>query len=122
MNSDDTVNGIIQKTQDDSASRDFEYARINIMETIEVARESAQKLALIADSSQHPRAFEVLAKLIDSTVAANKSLLDLQSKIREMGEISSPVNGSSKTINNNLFVGTTAELGEILKKIKNENG
>jgi hypothetical protein len=80
------------------------------------------KLAQIADSSQHPRAFEVLAKLMDTMLNANEKLLALQTKIREIDAADTPVNEKAKTINNNLFVGSTAELQKVLKDMKNNGG
>ena len=57
------VETMIAEGHNDSAKKDFEYARGNLMQVIEDSRDAIQTLAQIADSSQHPRAFEVLAKL-----------------------------------------------------------
>jgi hypothetical protein len=100
---------------------DFEHARANVLTMIESGKEAIATLSEIATSSQHPRAFEVLAKLIDTTLQANKDLMDLQTKIREISNIDSPINEQAKTINNNLFVGSTAELQKIIQEMKNGN-
>lgn len=114
---------IIADAHDDSAKQDFEKARANIHNMIENGQEAMVKLAQIADSSQHPRAFEVLAKLMDTMLAANEKLLDLQTKIREIDAADTPINEKAKTINNNLFVGSTAELQKVLQDMKkNDNG
>ena len=76
---------------------------------------------MVADSSQHPRAYEVLAKLMDTIIDANKDLLDLQTKIRDINTADTPLNEKAKTINNNLFVGSTAELQKVLKELKNKD-
>lgn len=112
------VSDIIATAHDDSAKEDFEKARANIHNMIENGQEAMVKLAQIADSSQHPRAFEVLAKLMDTMLAANEKLLDLQTKIREIDAADSPINEKAKTINNNLFVGSTADLQKVLKDMK----
>lgn len=109
------------KAHDDSAKNDFEMARTNIHEAITTGQEALFKLSEIASSSQHPRAFEVLAKLMDSIVGASKDLLVLQSKIREIDSADTPMNEKAQTINNNLFVGSTAELQKVLKDLKNKN-
>lgn len=107
---------------DDSALKDFEKARADIAQVIETAKDSITTLAEVAEQSQHPRAYEVLAKLIDTTVSASKSLLDLQEKIRTIEGIESPRNEKAKSVtNNNLFVGSTAELQKLLKEMR-ENG
>lgn len=116
------VEDLISKAHDDSAKNDFESARANLYEVIQKNQEAMDRLLEIANQSQHPRAFEVLAKLMDTHVNANKELLQLQCKIREIDATDSPINEKAKTINNNLFVGSTAELQKVLKEIKSENG
>lgn len=119
---DNFVEKIIADAHDDSAKQDFEIARANIHNMIENGQEAMLKLAQIADSSQHPRAFEVLAKLMDTMLQANEKLLDLQTKIREIDAADSPMNEKAKTVNNNLFVGSTAELQKVLQDMKkNDN-
>ena len=112
-----TVNGIIEDAMDDSAKKDFEKARANIHDLIDNGKDALEKLAMIADSSQHPRAYEVLSKLMETMLQANRDLMDLQNKIREIKSIDQPVNGA-KTINNNLFVGTTKELQKMIMDLK----
>jgi len=113
------ISTIFSKAHDDSAAADFEIARANIHNIIDNAQEAMHKLAQIADSSQHPRAYEVYAKLMDSVLQANKDLLDLQAKIREIKSADEPVNGAvTKTINNNMFVGSTAELQKMIESMK----
>lgn len=115
-----TVEMIKAKAHDDSARNDFEMARSHIHEVINQGQNALFKLADIAESSQHPRAFEVLAKLMDTIVSANKDLLDIQVKIREIDNSDSPISDKAQTVNNNLFVGSTAELQKVLKDLKNK--
>lgn len=119
---DTLITKIIADAHDDSAKEDFERARANIHNMIENGQEAMVKLAQIADSSQHPRAFEVLAKLMDTMLNANEKLLDLQTKIREIDAADAPMNEKAQTINNNLFVGSTAELQKVLKDMKKNDG
>lgn len=113
------VQTIISEAHNDSAKSDFEAARANIHEVIQNGQEAMFKLGEIASSSQHPRAFEVLAKVMDTMLQANKDLLDLQSKIRQINAVDAPTNEHAKTINNNLFVGSTAELQKAIESMKN---
>jgi hypothetical protein len=117
----DTVKSIVAKAHDDSAKTDFEMARSNIHEVIQNGTYAIEKLAQIADSSQHPRAFEVLAKLMDTMLQANKDLLDLQKQIRTINAADTPANEQAKQVTNNLFVGSTADLQKALESIK-KNG
>lgn len=116
----DPVKAIAQKAHDDSAKNDFEMARSNIHEVIQNGTFAIEKLAQIADSSQHPRAFEVLAKLMDTMLQANKDLLDLQKTIREIDAKDTPISSEAKTVNN-LFVGSTADLQKAIESMK-KNG
>jgi hypothetical protein len=91
---------------------DFEYARGNLISAIEKGQEALSGILDVAGMSQHPRAYEVAAKLMDSVSAANKDLLELQKRKKELtGESAAPT-----TVNNNLFVGSTAELQQLIKK------
>lgn len=114
----DKINEIIIDAHNDSAQKDFETARANINVMIDTAKDAIENLSQIASSSQAPRAYEVLAKLIETTVQANKDLIDLQAKMKEMKDIDVPNNPKGKTINNNLFVGSTAELQKVLQDLK----
>ena len=117
----DPVKSIVQKAHDDSAKNDFEMARSNIHEVIQNGTFAIEKLAQIADSSQHPRAFEVLAKLMDTMLQANKDLLDLQKTIRDISAKDTPIHDAAKSVTNNLFVGSTADLQKALEEMK-KNG
>jgi hypothetical protein len=118
-NSSKAISNLLVSSHDDSAKADFEKARSNIHAMIESGADAMFKLSQIAESSQHPRAFEVLAKLMDTMLAANKDLMELQTKIRTINAADSPINEQAKTINNNLFVGSTAELQKVIKEMKN---
>ena len=115
----DPIKNIVAKAHDDSAKNDFEMARSNIHEVIQNGVFAMEKLSQIADSSQHPRAFEVLAKLMDTMLQANKDLLELQKQIREIDAADAPTNDQAKTVTNNLFVGSTADLQKAIEEMKN---
>lgn len=91
---------------------DFEYARGNLIGIIEKGQEALSGILDVAGMSQHPRSFEVVATLINSLTAANKDLLELSKKKQEI----EGTKGSPTTVNNNLFVGSTAELQKLLKQ------
>jgi hypothetical protein len=107
---------ILPATQSDQVSDDFEYARGNIINTIERGNEALQGILDVAGMGQHPRAYEVAANLVKTMVEANKDLLDLTKKRKEIEKADNALN--PQTVNNNLFVGSTAEL---LKALKSNN-
>lgn len=115
--SDSPIDKILAEAHDDSAKKDFEYARSNLYTTIETGQRALEKLALIADQAQHPRMFEVMAGLIKTIADANKDLLLLQKNIRDIKDADAPQNEKAKTINNNLFVGSTAELQKVIQDL-----
>jgi len=97
-------------------------ARSNIHEVIQNGVFAMEKLSQIADASQHPRAFEVLAKLMETMLQANKDLLSLQKDIREIEAKDTPTNDEAKSVTNNLFVGSTADLQKVIEDMKNGSG
>ena len=115
----DAVKDMVAHAHDDSAATDFELARANIHGIIENGNFAMQKLAQIADSSQHPRAFEVLSTLMKTMLDANKDLLEIQKRVREIQEADQPHSEQAKTVTNNLFVGSTAELQKAIENMKN---
>jgi hypothetical protein len=115
----DAVKAIVATAHDDSAMNDFNMARSNIHEVIQNGSHAIERLSEIADQSQHPRAFEVLATLMKVQLDANKDLLELQKKIREIQVADEPHNENAKQVTNNLFVGTTAELQKMIENMKN---
>lgn len=115
------ISTIVASAKNDSATEDFRFSRANIREVIENGNDAIAKLAVIADQSQNPRAFEVLAKLMDTVVGASKQLLDVQEKIRGIEKSDSPTDPEvRKNVTNNLFVGSTSELQKILADLRSK--
>jgi hypothetical protein len=115
-----TISSIINRARDDSADEDFTFARANIREVIENGTDAIAKLTIIAQQSQNPRAYEVLAKLMDTITNASKELLELQEKIRTIDKADVPRNEDSKNqVTNNLFVGSTHELQKMIESMRN---
>ena len=94
---------------------DYEYARRNLYDVIEKGNNALEDIMDVAKQSESPRAYEVVTNLIKTMVDANKDLLQL-AKTRKELEAREPE--KAQVTNNNLFVGSSAEL---LKMIKNGN-
>jgi hypothetical protein len=107
---------IDQSPQQEQINSDFEYARGNLIAVIEKGQEALTGIVDVAGMSQHPRSFEVVATLINAVTSANKDLLELQKRKKDLLKLED--NKGPTTQNNNLFVGSTAEL---LKMIKAKN-
>ena len=110
----DKTNTVIVGGTDDQVNDDFEYARGNLISVIEKGQEALNGVLEVAGMSQHPRAYEVAATLVKAMADANKDLLELQRKKKDLQQASDAAN--PKTVNNNLFVGSTAELLKALKQ------
>ena len=102
----------LEKNKDDS-TRDYEYTRGNLYSLIEKGQEALDSIMEVAQEGQQPRAFEVVSQLIKNVADTTDKLVDLQQKMKVLKEEDS--RGPS-TVNNALFVGSTAELQKLLKK------
>jgi hypothetical protein len=97
--------------------QDFQIARSNLHGILMSGQEALNRMVDLADQSQHPRAYEVVATLINALTQANKDLLDLSKKKKD---IIGNTQEEKKTVTNNLFVGSTAELQKMLKDMRDE--
>ena len=66
-----------------------------------------------------PRAYEVAGQLIKSVSDATDKLMDLQKKLKDVEE--ETTQKGPNTVNNSLFVGSTAELAKMLKSVNLED-
>lgn len=104
----------------DDLKRDYEYSRGNLYSIIEKGQEALNGILELAQESEMPRAYEVAGQLIKNVADATEKLIDLQKKLKEIDEVKSPKGPT--TVNNALFVGSTAELSKLLKgKLQNED-
>ena len=101
------------REEKDDVQKDYEYTRGNLYSLIEKGQEAINGILELAEESEMPRAYEVAGQLIKNVADATDKLMDLQKKLKEMDEES--VKGPT-TVNNSLFVGSTAELSKLLKK------
>ena len=113
----DVVVGVDREKPDrltkDDITKDYEYTRGNLYSIIEKGQEAINGILELAQDSEMPRAYEVAGQLIKSVSDATDKLMDLQKKVKDVNE-DSPSKGPS-TVNNALFVGSTAELAKLLK-------
>ena len=93
--------------------KDYEYTRGNLYSIIEKGQEAINGILELAQESEMPRAYEVAGQLIKSVSDATDKLMDLQKKLKDVEEETKQKGPS--TVNNALFVGSTAELQKLLK-------
>ena len=104
-----------KKAVRDNIVDDFEYARGNMIAVIEKGQEALSGILDVAGMSQHPRSYEVVATLVKAVADANKDLLELSKKRKDIEKVD---NGGPQTVNNNLYLGSTADLLKLLKDNK----
>ena len=99
--------------------KDYEYTRGNLYSIIEKGQEAINGILELAQDSEMPRAYEVAGQLIKSVSDATDKLMDLQKKLKDVEEEKQSKGPS--TVNNSLFVGSTAELAKMLKSVNIED-
>ena len=104
--------GIQKPPTKDDITRDYEYTRGNLYSIIEKGQEAIDGILELAQESDMPRAYEVAGQLIKSVSDATDKLMDLQKKLKDVNEEQSK---GPSTVNNALFVGSTAELAKLIK-------
>ena len=105
--------GIQKPPTKDDITRDYEYTRGNLYSIIEKGQEAIDGILELAQESEMPRAYEVAGQLIKSVSDATDKLMDLQKKLKDVNE--EQQSKGPNTVNNALFVGSTAELAKLIK-------
>jgi len=112
----EVINAKIQKVKEtsDDIKKDYDYTRGNLYSIIEKGQEAINGIF------EMPRAYEVAGQLIKNVADATDKLMDLQKKLKDVEE--EKQSRGPSTVNNALFVGSTAELAKMLKQgVKEEN-
>ena len=99
--------------------KDYEYARGNLYSLMEKSQEALNGILELAQESDMPRAYEVAGQIMKNAGELADKIL-LIHKIRKDVEEDKPKGPT--TVNNALFVGSTADLAKFLKQqTENEN-
>ena len=97
-----------------SDEQDHDNVRKIYYELIAQSKDALDNLIAFAKSAESPRAFEVVSGLIKTTADVAKNLSDLTAGNRK------PDNQTNTQ--NNIFVGSTAELQKLLKDTNKNHG
>jgi hypothetical protein len=109
-----TMHVVVETT--DVVETDTNYARENIRTLIDTGNKALNDLAYVANQSESPRAYEVLANMMKNLTEMNKDLLELQKTKRELAPQSEAAKGVN--IDKAVFVGSTTELLKMIKSNK----
>ena len=104
----------------EQADGDVNHAREGLYDALSLSHQAIQDMLVIAQQSQHPKAYEILNSSIKTMADISMGLVDLQLKKQRLnkGVQQTP---SDNAVTNNLFVGSTTELQQMLENMKNVN-
>ena len=100
---------------DDDIDKDYAYQRQNFYSLVERGQDAIDGILDLARESEHPRTYEVALNGIKQVAEVTEKLADLQEKMRKLKEVP---DHAPRTVNNALYVGSTAELQKMLKEKK----
>jgi hypothetical protein len=102
----------------ENAKSDYEQARESMKHTIDIGTNILENLAKVAEESESPRAYEVLANTLKTITDMNKSLMDLHRDAQDI--MNQKPKDSPETVNNTQFIfnGSTEELQKLLMEKK----
>jgi hypothetical protein len=106
-------------SNDHDIESDYQYARNNLYGIIEKGTTALDELVVVAQASEHPRAYEVVSQLVKTLSEANDKLLKIQRDIKDLKRVN---NNGPSSVTNALFVGNTSELQKLVKGRQNANG
>lgn len=96
------------------ADSDYDEVRRNLKCIIEKSQEAIEGISELAQDSQQPRAYEVMAQLIQSSLEANNRLMDIH---RRMKDLKKEEKGKTTNVtNNSIYVGSTADLQKMIRE------
>ncbi len=102
---------------DQRIGSDADYARNNIKDLIDTARTALQHALDVAVQSESPRAYEVLANLINTSADLNTKLVDVHQREQRMSGGDTKAAPQTQNVTNNVvFSGTSAELNDMISK------
>ena len=113
------VKPVLKKTDNQDVQQDYEVSRASLHSLVMKGQEAVDGILEVAQASDHPRAYEVAGQLIKNVADTADKLIDLQKKMKELD--SEDKKNTPSTVNNTMFIGSTAELQKMLKKQKEIN-
>ena len=101
---------VVSSNEQDKGN-DYNYSREIFYGLVERGQDAIEGILDIAKESEHPRVYEVAGQLIKTVGETTEKLIDLQAKMKELDKD----NSMPDKVQNNLFVGSSAELQKLLK-------
>jgi|TARA_B110000977_G_C10649334_1_gene327308 hypothetical protein len=99
-------------SNDQDKGNDYKYSREIFYGLVERGQDAIEGILDIAKESEHPRVYEVAGQLIKTVSETTEKLIDLQAKMKQLDKDDT----QPDKVQNNLFVGSSAELQKLLKQ------
>ena len=99
-------------SSDQDKGNDYKYSREIFYGLVERGQDAIEGILDIAKESEHPRVYEVAGQLIKTVSETTEKLIDLQAKMKQLDKDET----QPDKVQNNLFVGSSAELQKLLKQ------
>ena len=100
------------QSNDQDKGNDYKYSREIFYGLVERGQDAIEGILDIAKESEHPRVYEVAGQLIKTVSETTEKLIDLQAKMKQLDKDET----QPDKVQNNLFVGSSAELQKLLKQ------
>ena len=115
----ESVKPQLKKTDSPDIQQDYEMSRAQLHSLVMKGQEAVDGILEVAQASDHPRAYEVAGQLIKNVGDVADKLIDLQKKMKDLD--AEEKKNSPSTVNNTMFIGSTADLQKMIKKEKEIN-
>lgn len=112
-----TADGEIVSESNNKIEDDYDHARNNLRLLLLDGQAALQTALAVAQSSEHPRAIEVVGNLMKQLADINQQLLDLHQQKQKLDGPKESSRTKEVTNNNVIFTGSTADLNKMLRNM-----
>ena len=114
------------------ARKDYRAVRGRLHQIAETGHQALEGILQVAEETEHPRAYEVVAQLVKSLTENTKQIMELHHDTEDLeekknkkkqttGQVKSDDTTQEKNVtNNSIFVGSTAELQDMLDQMNSK--
>tara|TARA_Y100000034_G_scaffold134804_1_gene204344 strand:- start:1549 stop:2064 length:516 start_codon:yes stop_codon:yes gene_type:complete len=106
--------------EDIDQKSDYTLVRNNLKDIIVTGQSAIEGILNVASEGESPRAYEVVSQLINSVASANKDLIDLHKKFKDLKKDTNQQQSADNITNNAIYVGSTSDLQKLIKQSSEE--
>lgn len=114
----DAKTGEIVEADDTKIENDYDHARQNLRQLLLDGQQALQTALAVAQSSEHPRAIEVVGNLMKQLADINQQLLDLHQQKQKLDAPKANAKTGNNVTNNSIFVGSTNDLAKMIQSMQ----